>query len=370
MITAQIVDAFCAPRKTVGNIGDTFKIFVTGETLGTGSNVIWLDIEGVDGSRADSDAPWGPGLTWFFMWGLSFLEQPSPGEYNFKVRAGHVENGADVVDDTMLVPITVGDIGVQSRITSIISPTSIDRSACTNFSVEPQGITYNSAGETAKIWVDIMWIDSRAESEPFPPDTPWNVVYSLHVEQDLTVPELVLWIRTGHVEGGVDIIDDIQPVFILVKGATMLLEVVVPTNGTTNPVPGNYYYEYNTLSDAFYAVADEGYEFDYWDVQNVSPYTSKENPIQVMMDYNYVLTAHFKQAAIPCFIATAAYGTSLAPQLNVLRNFRNRCLPDKLTQMYYKVSPPLAKFIAKHWTIRSLTRYALEPLVRILKREK
>lgn len=65
----------------------------------------------------------------------------------------------------------------------------------------------------------------------------------------------------------------------------------------------------------------------------------------------------------PCFIATAAYGTPLAPQLYILRNFRDRCLPSALTNLYYLLSPPMASFIKLHERIRLITKNVLEHLV-------
>lgn len=69
-----------------------------------------------------------------------------------------------------------------------------------------------------------------------------------------------------------------------------------------------------------------------------------------------------------CFIATAAYGSALEPQVELLREFRDRMLltnsPGKaFIHFYYRYSPPVAAFIAKHDALRCMTRLSLLPVV-------
>ena len=69
-----------------------------------------------------------------------------------------------------------------------------------------------------------------------------------------------------------------------------------------------------------------------------------------------------------CFIATAAYGSYIAPNVRVLRKFRDRFLLTNtvgraFVDFYYTYSPPVANFIANHDTLRALVRWSLLPVV-------
>lgn len=73
-----------------------------------------------------------------------------------------------------------------------------------------------------------------------------------------------------------------------------------------------------------------------------------------------------------CFIATAAYGSELAPQVRVLSQFRDNILTHSpagrfFIKFYYQVSPTLARVIVPSEILRSLTRTLLiSPLVYLL----
>lgn len=69
-----------------------------------------------------------------------------------------------------------------------------------------------------------------------------------------------------------------------------------------------------------------------------------------------------------CFIATAAYGSSLAPELNILRKFRDAMLPKALVRAYYATSPPIAEAIKTKNLLKAAVRFLLKPIVSSLKR--
>ncbi len=66
----------------------------------------------------------------------------------------------------------------------------------------------------------------------------------------------------------------------------------------------------------------------------------------------------------PCFIATAAYGTPSAEEINVLREFRDSVLlqsaaGSRFVSWYYDTSPPIAEFIAGNEVLRTFVREVL-----------
>ncbi len=71
-----------------------------------------------------------------------------------------------------------------------------------------------------------------------------------------------------------------------------------------------------------------------------------------------------------CFIATAAFGSLLAPKVTMLRAFRDRVLRRSVfgqtfIQLYYSVSPPFADSIRPYPTLRAMARGGLGPVIEI-----
>jgi hypothetical protein len=73
-----------------------------------------------------------------------------------------------------------------------------------------------------------------------------------------------------------------------------------------------------------------------------------------------------------CFIATAAYGTDTAEEINTLRKFRDVVLlPSRLgaefVSLYYEIGPPIAGVISQHDFLRTAVRVGfIDAVVAIL----
>ncbi|OGN95334.1 MAG: hypothetical protein A2Z77_01735 [Chloroflexi bacterium RBG_13_51_36] len=127
------------------------------------------------------------------------------------------------------------------------------------------------------------------------------------------------------------------------------------------------------------ATPKTGYEFVNWtgDVSTIADVNAAETTITVNPDVtpqDYEIKANFQlESTEPpaggCFIATAAYGTSTAEQMDVLREFRdvvllNSTVGARLVDLYYQISPPIAEFISEHGVVRTLVRELLiDPIV-------
>jgi very-short-patch-repair endonuclease len=86
---------------------------------------------------------------------------------------------------------------------------------------------------------------------------------------------------------------------------------------------------------------------------------------------NGTTTGHTLQRKTNCFIATAAYGTPMALEINTLRRFRDSKMEPTLIgryfiTLYYNISPPFARIIARSKNMRAFVRMNLKPVIRFL----
>lgn len=115
------------------------------------------------------------------------------------------------------------------------------------------------------------------------------------------------------------------------------------------------------------AVADEGYGFAGWSGETDTIAGVSTASTTITMDSSYSVRADFGRVS-RCFIATAAYGTPMAQEIQILRDFRDGYLMTNpvgraFVDFYYRTSPPIAEFITTHPELRPMVRAGLCPIV-------
>jgi hypothetical protein len=151
-----------------------------------------------------------------------------------------------------------------------------------------------------------------------------------------------------------------QPVALLLVSSTQGGSVTSPGEGTFNCTLGSMV--------ILMAQANNGYQFTNWSgevdtIANVDAATTV-----ITMDSSYSITADFQSTSSPCCTVTAAYGTPMAQEIGILRQFRDEQLLTNhlgkdLVDLYYTLSPPIAGFITEHASLKPIVRAGLVPAV-------
>jgi len=147
---------------------------------------------------------------------------------------------------------------------------------------------------------------------------------------------------------------------------------VSSTDGGSVTTPGEGTFAYDEGAVVKLVVkADAGYRFVNW-TGDVATIACQCHSTTITMNGNYYIIANFEKTSTTstnsCFIATAAYGTPMAGEIQILREFRDGCLltnpPGKaFVDFYYKVSPPMAEFITEHPALKPVVRAGLVPAI-------
>jgi hypothetical protein len=118
------------------------------------------------------------------------------------------------------------------------------------------------------------------------------------------------------------------------------------------------------------AEASNGYQFANWsgDVDAIADVDAATTTIT--MDSSYSVRADFQGTSSPCCTVTSAYGTPMAKEIGILRQFRDEYMLTNpvgktLVDLYYTVSPPIAEFITEHPGLKPIVRVGLAPALAI-----
>ncbi len=128
-----------------------------------------------------------------------------------------------------------------------------------------------------------------------------------------------------------------------------------------------------TNNDAVHQVDAEN---NWWGCAT-GPGTSGCDTVAGLVDYVPWLSERTEECEVcgegggACFIATAAYGTSSAAEIDTLRAFRDEVLLEstlgsQLVEFYYQTSPPVADFISGNSLLRTIVReLVIDPMVSV-----
>jgi len=147
------------------------------------------------------------------------------------------------------------------------------------------------------------------------------------------------------------------------------LLTISSTEGGSVTTPGQGTFPYALGSTVTLAVeAESGYRFAGWsgDVGTIADVDTPSTTI--VTDSSYSIVAGFERVPSRCCTATAAYGTPVAQELGILRQFRDEYLltnpvGQALAALYYKISPSVAEFITTHPDVKPVARAGLLPAV-------
>ncbi len=116
-------------------------------------------------------------------------------------------------------------------------------------------------------------------------------------------------------------------------------------------------------------------EEEYGNGSNYTNYNYK--PLSVFFWNHEYRTSGFEEKMMdlvnrrkgPCFVATAVYGDTFAPQVEALRKLRDDYLLTHFigrafVRVYYRIGPHMAEWICLHPNIRSAVRRLLDALIR------
>jgi len=261
--------------------------------------------------------------------------------------------------DLTIQAMPVFDFALTMSVDPAGAGTAIDLSAASPY---PEGTTVSIRAEAATDWAFSHWSAQPAVTFADP-----NAA-----QTSFTMPAQAVNV-TAHFEEAPP--PPPPPVY------TLTLEASPFTGGQINYAPVKTEYEEGEVID-IQAVPADDYQFDGWTAQAgtlgnaglaTTSFTMPAQNVTVTASFRYVQPQPDPLPPVGgCFIATAAYGTEAAEEIDVLREFRDvvllpNSLGAELVSLYYRTSPPIAGLLAGNGALRWLTReFLVDPVVAVL----
>jgi hypothetical protein len=152
-----------------------------------------------------------------------------------------------------------------------------------------------------------------------------------------------------------------EPVALLIVSSTGGGSVISPGEGTFDCTLGSMV--------ILMAEASDGYQFAGWSGEADTIADVNAATTTITMDSSYSIRADFQTTtSSPCCTATAAFGTPMAKEIGILREFRDGYLLTNplgriLVDFYYGLSPPIAEFMTENPGLKPIVRGGLAPAV-------
>ena len=193
------------------------------------------------------------------------------------------------------------------------------------------------------------------------------------IDSSSLVSAMVLNTAQGKVTPRVDVGAEVEhAIRNLGEAALQYTLTVSSTEGGSVTTPGEGTFTYDEGAVVRLAIkADTDYRFVSW-TGDIATIACQCHSTTITMSGNYSIRANFRRVTTPssgsCFIATAAYGTPMAEEIEILREFRDKYLLTNLAgqafvDFYYRVSPPVAEFLTEHPSLKPVVRAGLIPAV-------